>query len=127
MKTIIGLKKYKNEYFIFQDHQGHLGIVKTETGDYVLKQVGGAFPLNTITRSTIIELIDPFETMFEGEEQKYDSSEISEDSVLIVSSIPIRGGGCVALWEVNPEKPEWKLLFAHNRKEPKVNNAFSLL
>lgn len=142
VRQIVGLNKFKNEYFMTQESMATIKVYETDTGSCIISIPSTGFQINEHVANSMIELISPYTALFNSsthlgyqeephEEEIFSSSQQTEmeneDTAMVAVSIPFKQGCAVAIYEIDPVNQSHKILKVLNRKGINIAKGFSLL
>ena len=136
VSQIVGLQKFKNEYFIIQDLYANLKVIETSTGNMIMEIKGQGLELFTIVSNSVIELVDPYNKLQPLSEEEYKNQQQSdtehvemeeENTAMIATTVPIKGGCALAIYSIDPINQESKIIKVMNKKGKDISKGFSIL
>ena len=136
VSQIVGLQKFKNEYFIIQDLYANLKVIETSTGNMIMEIKGQGLELFTIVSNSVIELVDPYNKLQPLSEEEFKNQQQSgtehvemeeENTAMIATTVPIKGGCALAIYSIDPINQESKIIKVMNKKGKDISKGFSIL
>lgn len=129
LHQIVGLSKFSNEVFVSQDRYAAIKVFETETKSCFVSIESGGFQLNTHVTNTLIELINPYEELFQSrfnlkseaeaelclDEPSRQSEMEEEDQALIAVSIPFKTGCAIAVYSITLQDKSYSLIKVLNK------------